>query len=346
VVGWMGRDSSARRGPFIAALALLAAIGAGPPSREPIAFPRDHGRHASSAIEWWYYTGHLKDAAAKEYGFELTFFGAGELSLAHFAWTDVARKQFRYEEKTHLRLPGIAGSEEGRLSVSNENWSVEESRGVHRLRAAGKDWELSLDLAPAKPPVLHGENGVSLKGPGANDYSRYVSITRLTASGKMRQGSSILSLSGTAWFDHEWGPGGMPAGVSGWDWFGVQLDDGSELMLYRMRAKEGGVTTFSSGTWVPREGPPRTLAWSGVSLAETAAWTSPRTRAKYPAGWRLSIAPLGLDLTIEPLVSDQELDTSQSTGVVYWEGTCRVEGRREGRPVSGRAYAELTGYTR
>jgi predicted secreted hydrolase len=340
IIRWL--DHRIARLP-IAAAALLVATAA---DRNNLTFPRDHGSHADAAIEWWYYTGHLRDASRREYGFELTFFRLKELSLAHFAWTDVSRKKFRYEEKAHLILPGVAGAEAGRLAVFNEDWSVMESGGRHRLHAAARDFDLALELSPAKPPVLHGEGGISRKGPGAEEYSRYVSIPRLTASGKLRSGGSTEPLTGTAWFDHEWGPGAMPSGASGWDWFGVQLDDGSELMLYRMRGKTGGATPFSSGTFIPREGAPRPLRWSEVTLAETASWKSPRTGARYPSGWRLAIAPLRLDLAVTPLLPDQELITEQSTGVIYWEGACRVEGAREGRPVSGRAYAELTGYAR
>jgi len=326
---------------LLAALLFGSATAA---DRSGISYPRDHGAHRDAGIEWWYYTGHLKDAAGKEYGFQLTFFRVRELSLAHFAWSDVAGKRFRYEEKAHLILPGIAAAEEGRLSVSNENWSAEEARGIHRLRAAGRGWELSLVLRAAKPPVVNGENGISRKGPGADNYSRYVSITRLAATGQMRNGSVSYSLSGTAWFDHEWGPGGMPAGVAGWDWFALQLDDGSELMLYRMRAKTGGATPFSSGTFVSADGSSRPVTWSEVRLEESAWWKSPHSGARYPAKWWLAVAPLGLDVVLQPLLPDQELVTEQSTGVIYWEGTCRVEGRRQGRPIAGRAYAELTGY--
>jgi predicted secreted hydrolase len=193
---------------------------------------------------------------------------------------------------------------------------------------------------------LNGDNGLSRKGPGANEYSRYVSMTRLEASGQMRKGSVTSSLTGTAWFDHEWGPGGMPADVTGWDWFALQLDDGSDLMLYRLRDKAGRATPFSSGTFVARDGSARPVRWSDVTFAEQASWKSPRTGARYPAKWRIGVLPLGLDVTVSPLLPDQELVTEESTGVIYWEGTCRVEGQRQGRPISGRAYAELTGYAR
>ncbi len=333
------------RAALLAAI-LLTVAAAAPRSETALSFPRDHGAHLEAPVEWWYYTGHLKDSGGREYGFQLTFFRVGELHLAHFAWSDAARRSFRYEEKTHLGLPGIATAAEGRLAVANEDWSAKESKGTHRLHAAGRGWDLTLVLNALKPPVVHGAGGLSRKGPGVNEYSRYVSITRLSAAGTMRSGRAATALSGTAWFDHEWGPGVLPQEAQGWDWFALQLDDGSDLMLYRMRGRGGGATAFSSGTFVPAAGEPRAIAWRDVALRETAFWKSPRSGGRYPAGWTLAVAPLGLDVTVEPLFPDQELVTEESTGVTYWEGACRVKGTRLGHPVAGRAYAELTGYAR
>jgi predicted secreted hydrolase len=324
---------------FLAAVVLLAQPSA------PLSFPRDHGAHPDAAVEWWYYTGHLSDRSKRDYGFQVTFFRAGELALAHFAWTDVAARRFRYEEKAHLTLPGIASSDVERLRVVNEDWSAEEKDGVHRLRASGPDGELELALRPVKAPVPQGPGGLSRKGPGANEYSHYVSITRLQASGSLsRKGEPRLDLSGTAWFDHEWGPGALPEGARGWDWFAVQLADGSELMLYRIRDAGGAATPYSSGTFVPPSGSPEPVSWSDVRFEETGRWVSPRSGARYPAGWTVALMSRRLSLRIEPLVADQELVTEKSTGVTYWEGACRVTGTRAGLAVEGKAYAELTGY--
>lgn len=327
---------------WIRALAFAALLPAAAP---PVAFPRDHGAHPEVPVEWWYYTGHLTDAGGRSYGFQLTFFRVRDVHLAHFAWTDIARREFRYEEKTHLGLPGIASASEERLDVANEDWSVREGPGgTHVLTASGRAGELELTLTPVKAPVLHGENGLSRKGAGPREFSRYVSITRSTARGSLRRGTRREPLSGTAWFDHEWGSGVLPAEAAGWDWFALQLDDGSELMLYRMRRSGGGATPFSSGTFVPPRGAAVPVRWTDVRLAETKFWRSPRSRARYPAAWRIAVASIGLDVEVKPLLPDQELDTSASTGVTYWEGACRVKGSRTGRPVAGRAYVELTGY--
>jgi predicted secreted hydrolase len=328
-----------RRFVGILGIAALALAGA-----SPIQFPRDHGAHPEVPLEWWYWTGHLQGSAARQYGFQLTFFRLRDIHLAHFAWSDVASGRFTFEEKTHFALPGIAGASEQHLDVFNEDWSASDQKGTQKLRARTREGLLTLTLSPAKPPVLHGEAGLSRKGPGPDEYSSYVSITRLNASGTLERNGKTEALTGHAWFDHEWGPGGLPAGISGWDWFALILEDGSELMLYRMRQTDGTASPFSAGTFVPPAGPPRSLAWKDIRLSPKTTWTSPRSEAAYPAVWELGVASLGLEVTIAPLLADQELVTSASTNVTYWEGACKVSGRLRGRPIGGRAYVEMTGY--
>jgi predicted secreted hydrolase len=321
--------------------ALLLIAPAGNPL--PV-FPRDHGAHADTALEWWYWTGHLSGAGGREYGFQLTFFRVRDLHLAHFAWSDLSAGKFAFEEKTHLALPGIAGASGERLDVFNEDWSAREEGRAHKLFARTGEGVLALTLSAEKPPVLQGEGGISRKGPGADEYSHYVSITRLSVSGALDRGGRKESLTGTAWFDHEWGPGGMPEGAVGWDWFALQLSDGSELMLYRMRLAGGEASPFSAGTFVPASGSARPITWKDVRLSPRTTWTSPKSKAVYPAVWSLAVATLGLDVTLTPLLAGQELITSELTGVTYWEGACRVDGKRNGRPIGGRAYVEMTGY--
>ncbi len=320
------------------------AAGAPGPGNPPLAYPRDHGSHPDAALEWWYWTGHLRDSGGRAYGFQLTFFRLRDIHLAHFAWSDIAGKAFTFEEKTHLALPGIAAASAEGLDVFNEDWSARAEAGAQVLSARTAEGRLELRLVPVKPPVAHGEDGISRKGPGPKDYSHYVSIPRLTVTGSLGRKGRQESLSGTAWFDHEWGPGGLPSGVAGWDWMALQLSDGSELMLYRMRLSGGAASPFSAGTFIPTTGPPRPVAWKDVRLAVRTTWTSPSSKAVYPAIWSLRVPPLGLDVTISPLLADQELVTTQSTGVTYWEGACAVAGTREGRPITGRAYVEMTGY--
>jgi predicted secreted hydrolase len=322
---------------------LAAALAAPPPGGGLLA------AHPDTAAEWWYYTGHLRTAGGAEFGFELTFFRArlpdgDDLDAAHFALTDVGAKSFRYAEKLHRPFPGIAETDPSRLRVSIENWEAREENGAHVLRASMAGAGISLRLAPQKPAVLNGEGGVSRKGPRPDEYSRYVSIPRLAASGTLDIGGRTESVSGIAWFDHEFGPGGLPVDLAGWDWFSVQLSDGTELMLYRLRTKAGGESPYSQGSFIGKDGVAVPLRAGDFDVAAAGRWRSPKSGAIYPAGWRLRVPSRRIDLSLAPRVADQELVTNRSTRVTYWEGACAVSGLADGRPVTGESYAELTGY--
>ena len=332
------------------------------PKATPV-FPRDHGAHDDARVEWWYVTGHLVDAEGRRSGFQLTFFRTGlvdepkgvrtsafaprDLHLAHFARTDVDGKTFRYAERTHRDGPGGASARTTHLDVANEDWRLTELGGKLHLRASdrvdGVEETLTLLLTPEKPPVLHGEGGLSKKAPEPDAVSRYVSFTRLRAEGWATRGGDARSVTGSAWMDHEWGSGAIGKGTRGWDWFSVQLDDGRDLMLYLLRGEDGVRTLQSSGTLVERDGRATPLAASDFSVEVTARWTSPRSKGTYPARWILRIPKASLALEVVPLLADQELVTDRSTRVTYWEGACDVRAPGSGRTL-GRAYVELTGY--
>jgi len=326
----------------LAAIVLAAALATPLPDTELRA-------HPETAAEWWYYTGHLRTAAGREYGFELTFFRArlpdgDDLDAAHFALTDVAAGTFQYAEKLHRPFPGIAETDPARFSVSIENWQAREERGAHRLRAAMPGAGIPLRLAPEKAAVLHGEGGISRKGPRPDEYSRYVSIPRMSVSGTLDRGGRPESVAGIAWFDHECGPGGLPADLAGWDWFSVQLSDETELMLYRLRTRDGRASPFSQGTFVERDGRAVPLKAADFETAATGTWKSPKSGAAYPSGWRVRVPSMAIDVSITPKIAGQELVTSRSTRVTYWEGACAVAGSARGRGVTGTSYVELTGY--
>lgn len=305
--------------------------------------------HPDAKSEWWYYTGHLASSSGRSYGFELTFFRARlpdgrDLDAAHFAVTDVAAGKFFYDEKLHRPFPGIAGADAGDLRVYLENWEARRENGNHILAARTPEAEISLELSPSKPAALNGRDGISRKGPRPDEYSHYVTIPRLAAHGTLTLGGKTEEVSGIAWFDHEWGPGGLPEKLAGWDWFAIQLADSAELMLYRLRQADGSESPFSSGTYFAPDGTARPLDAKEFQIEETGRWVSPQTRATYPSGWKLRVPALALELTVAPSVKAQELVTRKSTRVTYWEGACAVVGTRGGRPVQGKSYVELTGY--
>ncbi|HET9792822.1 MAG TPA: lipocalin-like domain-containing protein [Thermoanaerobaculia bacterium] len=339
-----------RPGAF--ARVLLAAIVGGtpaPPPRTPVADASLLAAHPDAKAEWWYYTGHLQTASRREFGFELTFFRArladgDDLDAAHFALTDVDRRTFAWAEKLHRPFPGIAGADAGRLAVFNEDWEARAEGATHVLRARMPSGSIALRLAPVKPLVRNGPGGISRKGPRPDEYSNYVSFPRLSVSGTLSQGGAPEAVTGIAWFDHEFGPGGLPADLAGWDWFAIQLSDGTETMLYRLRAKSGGDSPFSQGTFVAADGRAFPLAAGDFDVAPAGRWRSPRSGAIYPSGWRVRVPSRGVDVAVTPRLPDQELVTSRSTRVTYWEGACTVSGRAGGAAVTGKSYVELTGY--
>jgi predicted secreted hydrolase len=343
------------------ALALLLLAGRFGPldPKQKLSFPRDHGSHDDARVEWWYVTGQLDTASGKRLGFQLTFFRTGiadepkgartsafaarDLFLAHFARTDVTAGTFRFSERIHRTGVGAAFAREDRLDVANEDWRLEEVGGRLILYAEGGGEEVSLVLTPEKPPVVHGEGGLSRKGPEGDAVSRYVSLTRLRAEGWWTAAGKSEAVSGLSWFDHEWGSGSIGKDTAGWDWFALNLLDGRDLMLYRMRGTGGSPTRFSSGTLVEKDGRAVPLAPADFTIEETARWKSAGSGASYPARWVLRVPRAGIAAEVVPLVKDQELITEKSTRVTYWEGACDVTAPGDGTPL-GRAYVEMTGY--
>ena len=339
------------------ALALLLLVGRFKPldPNQKISFPRDHGAHEDSRVEWWYVTGQLETASGKRLGYQLTFFRTGvtddasprnsafaakDVHLAHFARTDVSKGTFRFAERLHRDGPGAAYARAGRLSVANEDWRLEEAGGRLVLFAKDGGDELSLVLSPEKPPVLHGPNGISKKGPEPEAVSKYVSLTRLASAGWWTTGGSGEAVTGLSWFDHEWGSGSIGKETQGWDWFALHLLDGRDLMLYRLRGDRA--STFSSGSLVEKDGSVLSLSSQDFSIEEVARWKSPASGATYPARWVLRVPKAGLVLDVVPILADQELVTEKSTRVTYWEGACDV--RTSAGAPAGRAYVEMTGY--
>jgi len=203
---------------------------------------------------------------------------------------------------------------------------------------------LALTLSPARPPVIHGQNGVSQKSAGVGRASHYYSFTRLKGKGTLRLGGDLLQVRATGWMDHEFGSNQLTADQVGWDWFSIQLDDGADLMLYRIRLVNGQADRFSSGTLLHADGKSRHLTLQDFRMEATGYWTSPPSGGRYPVRWKIEVPSHDLSLSLEPVLEGQELIIKESTGVTYWEGSVRVFGQREGKAITGKGYLELTGY--
>lgn len=323
-------------------------------------FPEDHYSHDRYRTEWWYYTGHLKNESGREFGFELTFFrsaspveggiksGAWTLSniyMAHFALSDVQGQKFFNDEKLSRSGVGAAGASQSACKVWTENWSLDRVGKLHKIRAVDADNSLQLSLEESAEPVIHGENGVSQKANCVGCASHYYSFTRMPAQGTLKFAGSTFKVTGEAWMDHEFGSNQLTAEQVGWDWFSLQLDDKTEIMLYAMRLKNSKLDPNSSGTYVS-DGKTQHLKLSDYTIKSSREWKSPHTGGAYPARWHVSIPSRKLELDIEPQLADQELVSHRNDGISYWEGACSVKGSRGGSPISGRAYVELTGYNK
>lgn len=320
-------------------------------------FPADHGRHLGFRTEWWYFTGNLKTVEGRRFGYQLTFFrvalkpgpvarssrwGASEVFMAHFAVTDVGGKRFHYTERFSRSALGLAGAGGSPLTVRLEDWSaLETSRDPWSMRLAARNGEAAVDLYVRSigPVVLNGEGGLSRKGSEPGSASYYYSLPRMETSGVVRVGKETFSVSGLSWLDREWSTSALEHGQVGWDWFAVQLDDGRDIMFYRLRRSDGTVDPFSSGTLIAADGTSRHLTGEEVQLEVVDRWTSPASGVRYPARWRLRVPREKLDMEIAPRLADQELLTS----VRYWEGAVAVRGMSAGSP-GGSGYVEMTGY--
>lgn len=321
-------------------------------------FPRDHGMHAEFRSEWWYATGIVKDASGARFGVELTLFrqglsaeplAEGQSSLrardafaAHLAIVDVERQTTILAERARRATPGLARASQNGIDHALEGWTMRlDEQGVLQLAADAREKDAAIELAltPTKPLVMHGERGISRKGDAPGLASAYMSWTRMSARGSLEIAGARRAVEGEFWFDHEWGTTQLGEGVVGWDWFGVRLDDGRELMLYRLRRADGSAHPASSATLVERDGTARYFPLAKLTCEVVGTWTSPRTHASWPVRWRVKLDDARLDLEIVSLVDDCELDTRKSTGVVYWEGPVAVKGT-----AKGSGYGEFTGY--
>lgn len=322
-----------------------------------IEFPRDLGAHDAYQTEWWYYTGNLEGENGRQFGYQFTIFRraltpdavtdatsdwrSNQVYLAHFTVSDVANEAFYPHERFSRGAAGLAGAQAAPYRVWLEDWSVEEmpSGGV-RLLADGGDVALDLILTQTLPPILHGDGGLSAKGPEPGNASYYYSQVRQATSGTVRIGDETIAVTGLGWKDHEYSTSALSDGAIGWDWFSMQFDNGSSLMFFQIRREDGTLEPYSSGSFIAADGTVTHLTREDWSLDVLDEWTSPTSGATYPVGWRIEIESLDLLLEGRPLMLNQELNVS----TVYWEGASQFSGTLAGQPVSALGYVEMTGY--
>jgi predicted secreted hydrolase len=323
------------------------------------AFPRDYFNHEDYQTEWWYYTGNVKAADGHRFGYELTFFRQGvsraedsrpwavrDLWMAHIALSDVTGQRFYSEERLNRSGPGIAGVDAQTGLVWNGNWQAHIGEQQEELRGVADKFALALNLKPVKQPVIQGQGGASQKAEGAGHASHYFSLTRLLTGGAIDLDGKTYQVEGTSWIDHEFFTGSMATNEIGWDWLSLQLEDGAELMLYRLRHKDGSIDPYSSGSYVDASGKAQFLSGKDFKMTPAADaadyWTSAATKATYPVRWHVSIPRLKMELEVTTPLRNQEL--TGKLGTTYWEGAIDVVGASDQSQLRGVGYLEMVGY--
>lgn len=315
-------------------------------------FPRDHGSHPDFRIEWWYVTGWLASGSASQLGFQVTFFRAKpdlkrenpsafaprQIIIAHAALSDPARGGLVHAQRAARSGFELAGADTGRMRVWVDDWSLDETDKAFRAGIPSLEFSLDLELATTQRPILQGEDGFSRKGPAPESASYYYSLPHLRVGGTLTRENRREPVTGVAWLDHEWSSHYLSDDAVGWDWTGINLDDGGALMAFRMRDRRGG-QYWAGGSIRRPDGRLDVFSAGEVRFTPGRTWKSARTGITYPVTWRVQAG--ALELAIEPLFDDQEHDTRATSGAIYWEGAARA--LVGGKPV-GRGYLELTGY--
>lgn len=324
------------------------------PALPAIRFPQDEGAH-HDLTEWWYYTGHMQatDARGKQhsYGFELVFFQVSRSDLplvypAQFAISDLTRGEFHYDQRLVTNYAGKIPDGQSTQGINEHvaDWSIQGLNGQDHLLASMQDYALNLTLNGLKAPTLHNGNGLITYGLGGDSY--YYSRTRMALGGTLVDHNQSLKVTGTAWMDHQWG-NFLALGGNSWDWYSLQLNNNTEIMLYFIRNTSGKIISAYAG-YIGADNKNIVLPASALRTTVLVKWTSPATSITYPSGWKLDIndSHLKATFTIKPLLKNQELNTRASTGNIYWEGDVSIAGSDNGQTLAGQGYVELTGYTR
>jgi predicted secreted hydrolase len=337
---------------FYCAMAPADALYAPVITGHVLSFPEDLGSHPQFRTEWWYVTGWLDSAGGESLGFQITFFRTKpdidannpssftprQIIVAHCALSDPKRGTLWQDQKIRRAALGLAGATQSDTHVWIDRWSLQHEAQTYIAKIAAEDFSFDLVLSETQPMLMNGEGGVSRKGPQPQAASYYYSLPHLRVAGIISRQGRPSRVSGEAWFDHEWSSEYLDPQAAGWDWIGINLQDGGALMAFQIRGLDGK-PRWAGGTIRTGAGVPRILRPEDVEFRAERRWTSPRTGISYPVAW--TIRADGRELSLAPLFDDQENDTRLSTGAIYWEGAVRAFDKNS---QVGRGYLELTGY--
>jgi predicted secreted hydrolase len=334
-----------------------------------LSFPYDHGMHPGYRTEWWYYTGNLKADTGEKFGFQMTVFrsqisppGAEKnwpnpasqwrsqnLFIGHAAVSNIAGNKHIFDEKWCRGMNGIAGVSQnpsGLTRIYLKNWSIFIDEKLHHVQVQSNQFAFDLKMVPLKPAVLHGDQGYSRKGKLDESASCYYSFSRLMTDGSLVYKDQTYAVSGSSWMDHEFSTAPLQKNIVGWDWFSLQFSDNTELMVFLLRQAEKSIHPASSGSYIDEDGTKKQLTHNDFKIKVLDNWRSPQSGASYPSKWQLFISDMDMIITITSNINNQEMVTSESTDVIYWEGSVAISGHKGSHNISGVGYVELTGYNR
>ncbi len=327
-------------------------------------FPKDHFSHPEYRFEWWYFTGNLQVDSTHRFGYQFTLFrnrlnsqpekrtitktwNTQQSFMAHFALTDSKESSFYAYQQFARGITGIAGEQHSPFKIYVEDWQLSSVKSDQktffplRLFARRDGVAIDLILSPQKNIVPQGREGYSVKGPEPGNASYYYSITRLQTEGTIYIKGQNYRVSGLSWFDREWGSSMLSKGNQGWDWFALQLSDGTDIMFYVLRGSDNKATDYSYIAVIDTDSQKKSFPFHVAQIKIKKFWESPLGN-RYPSGWQIQSQTLQLNIEIEPILENQELNLA----ITYWEGAVRLQGRHKGKPVTGFGYTELTGYHR
>jgi predicted secreted hydrolase len=332
----------------------LAALGgsANALPLKTLSFPRDRGSHPAFKTEWWYITGHAM-AGTRPFGFQLTFFrsrvestqamtskfAARQLLFAHAAITDIDGKKLWHDQRIARDGFGVAFASETDMAIKLRDWSLQAQGARYTAELPANDFDLKLQFTETQNVLLQGRQGLSRKGPDEKQASYYYSQPQLAATGSLRIQGEKFEVTGTAWLDHEWSQEVLAPGAVGWDWIGMNLKDGSALTAFQLRDKTDNAL-WDGGSFRSAKNELRIFSRGEVVFKPKRFWKSPVTQTSYPIEWQIS-TPAGV-YSVKAMLDNQELDSRQSTGAIYWEGLSNLA--NPNGELVGKGYLEMTGY--
>ncbi len=295
--------------------------------------PEDDAPHTDK-IEWWYYNGHLTSESGKQFSFHYCIFlinGMMTHTIAQVSLADHQTKKHYLAQRRTGGNPSLGTFKQFQFTL--RDWQMKGGNGEDRLHAVTDQFSFDLQLSSHAAPVLHGRGGIISLGAAGDSY--YYSRERMAITGTLKTGKTDETVHGLAWFDHQWG--NFSIGQLGWDWFSLQMDNGTDIMIYQLRDRLNKPVLYTGS--VTQNGNTEILSNDDFIMIPGHPWVSKKTGIRYPLTWHIKIPDHNIDITTRSIINDSEFDARLTTYNVYWEGAVEVKGSHHGK-----GFMELSGY--